>query len=109
MNDKPRAEKLPSALERLELVLLGIARAEPATRLCLEAGVSRELFYRWMRAARAGALQALEAKAPGPKRVRAEKAPQEPTRPFSPGAGGSAEAPTGAGLEGNAAGSGEGS
>ena len=80
MSQEPNAKKLPSPLERLELVLLGVARREPATALCAKAGVSRELFYRWMRAVREASLRALEAKAPGPKRIEPEKAPQEALR-----------------------------
>lgn len=45
--------------------------------LCVQAGVSRELFYRWMNLAREAALKALEAKPPGPKRVKAEDLPKE--------------------------------
>jgi len=80
MNQALNAKKLPSPLERLELVLLGIARREPATLLCEKAGVSRELFYRWMRVVREAGLKALEAKSPGPKRIMAEKAPKEALR-----------------------------
>jgi transposase-like protein len=80
MSEKPNAKKLPSPLERLDLILLGLARREPATKLCEQAGVSRELFYRWMRAVRAAGLKALEAKAPGPKRIEPEKAPKEALR-----------------------------
>ncbi|MEK9145260.1 MAG: helix-turn-helix domain-containing protein, partial [Elusimicrobiota bacterium] len=77
MEPTPRAVKLPSPRERLDLILLGLARREPATRLCEQAGVSRELFYRWMRAVREAGLKALEAKLPGPKRIEVEKAPKE--------------------------------
>jgi len=77
MSQPPKAVKLPSPLERLELILLGLDRREPATKLCKQAGVSRELFYRWMRAVREAGLKALEAKAPGPKRIPEEKAPKE--------------------------------
>ena len=66
--------KLVSPLERLDLVLLGVARESTATALCLQAGVSRELFYRWMRDVRAAALKALEAGKPGPK---PEREPEE--------------------------------
>ena len=59
--------KLPSPQERLELILLGIGRQETVEALCRQAGVSRELFYRWMKLVRAAALKALEAKLPGPK------------------------------------------
>jgi len=76
MENPPRAVKLPSPLERLELILLGLARREPVTGLCAQAGVSRELFYRWMRLVREAGLKALEAKAPGPKRIPQEKAPE---------------------------------
>lgn len=59
--------KLPSPTERMELILLGIARRQPVKTLCLQAGVSRELFYRWMKKVRKAALLALEAQLPGPK------------------------------------------
>lgn len=59
--------KLPSPQERLELILLGISRQGTVEALCLQAGVSRELFYRWMKLVRAAALKVLEAKQPGPK------------------------------------------
>jgi lysyl-tRNA synthetase class I len=61
--------KLPSPQERLELILLGIARQQPIQVLCQQAGVSRELFYRWMKRIKQMALKELEAKAPGPKMV----------------------------------------
>jgi transposase-like protein len=80
MSEAPRAKKLPSPQERLDLILLGIARLEPATALCAKAGVSRELFYRWMRAVRQASLKAVEAKLPGPKRIEPEKAPKEALR-----------------------------
>jgi transposase-like protein len=80
MSGTPNAKRLPSPQERLELILLGLARREPATALCRQAGVSRELFYRWMRAVREAGLKALAAKAPGPKRIEAEKAPREALR-----------------------------
>ena len=69
MKEKNRP-KLPSPQERLDLILLGLAHGKPVEALCREAGVSRELFYRWMRRVRTGALQALETQTPGPKRVR---------------------------------------
>lgn len=68
--EKKNRPKLPSPQERLDLILLGLARGKPVDLLCQEAGVSRELFYRWMQRVRTGALQALEAKTPGPKRVK---------------------------------------
>ena len=80
MSETPNAKKLPSPQERLELILLGLARREPATALCRQAGVSRELFYRWMRAVREAGLKALAAKAPGPKQIETEKAPKEALR-----------------------------
>jgi transposase-like protein len=80
MSETPNAKKLPSPQERLELILLGLARRESATALCKQAGVSRELFYRWMRAVREAGLKALAAKAPGPKLIEAEKAPKEALR-----------------------------
>ena len=62
--------KLPSPTERMELILLGIARQQPLKTLCRQAGVSRELFYRWMRKVRQAALLALEAEPPGPRPAR---------------------------------------
>ena len=62
--------KLISPVERLELVLLGVAREAPATELSRQAGVSRELFYRWMKLARRAALMALETGKPWPKPER---------------------------------------
>lgn len=59
--------KLASPRERLELILLGIGRQQTVEDLCGQAGVSRELFYRWMRLVREAALSVLEAKLPGPK------------------------------------------
>ncbi len=62
--------KLPSPQERLDLILLGLAKGQPVERLCRQAGVSRELFYRWMKRVRTSALEALETRKPGPKRVK---------------------------------------
>lgn len=59
--------KLASPQERLELILLGIGRQQTVEVLCQQAGVSRELFYRWMKLVQAAALKVLEAKLPGPK------------------------------------------
>jgi len=59
--------KLSSPQERLELILLGIGRQQTVENLCGQAGVSRELFYRWMKLVRGAALRVLEAKLPGPK------------------------------------------
>ena len=67
--EKKNRPKLPSPQERLDLILLGLARGKPVEILCQEAGVSRELFYRLMNRVRAAALKALEAKQPGPKTV----------------------------------------
>ena len=72
--------KLSSPQERLDLILMGLARQQPIKGLCRQAGVSRELFYRWMRAVREVGLKALEAKSPGPKLIEAEKAPKEVLR-----------------------------
>src|SRR5258708_1402388 len=68
--EKKNRPKLPSPQERLDLILLGLARGKSVEKLCQEAGVSRELFYRWMRRVRTGALNALETQRPGPKRVK---------------------------------------
>ena len=62
--------KLESPVERLELVLLGVAREASSTELCQQAGVSRELFYRWMKQVREASLMALEQGKPGPKPAR---------------------------------------
>lgn len=59
--------KLPSPTERMELILLGMSRARPIEALCLEANVSKELFYRWMGRVREAALRELEPRRPGPK------------------------------------------
>ena len=71
---EPMKNKLPSPEERLELILLGLARHVQVKDLCKQAGVSRELFYRWLRNVRIAGLKALEVKAPGPKAVPPEKA-----------------------------------
>jgi transposase-like protein len=72
--NEPIKSKLPSPEERLELILLGLGRRVPVRDLCRQAGVSRELFYRWLRSVRLAGLRALEAKLPGPKPVPPEKA-----------------------------------
>lgn len=64
--------KLPSPQERMELILLGMSRARPLEELCLQANVSRELFYRWMGRVRQAGLRALEPRRPGPKESRME-------------------------------------
>ena len=74
--NEPMKSKLPSPEERLELILLGLARRVPIRELCRQAGVSRELFYRWLRAVRLAGLRALESKAPGPKAIPPEQAEQ---------------------------------
>ena len=75
--NEPQRTKLSSPQERLELVLLCLARQIPVSRLCQEAKVSRELCYRWLKAVRQAGLRALEPKAPGPKRVKADPSPTE--------------------------------
>ena len=75
--NEPQKTKLSSPQERLELVLLCLSRQLPVKRLCQEAKVSRELCYRWLRAVRQAGLRALEPKAPGPKRVKADPSPTE--------------------------------
>lgn len=72
--EKPKQSKLPSPEERLELLLLGLARRVPVEELCRQAGVSRELFYRWLKRMRQAGLKALEAKEPGPKAIPPEEA-----------------------------------
>lgn len=65
--EEPKKAKLPSPEERMELILLGLARKVPVKELCRQAGVSRELFYRWLKRFRKAGLKALEAEEPGPK------------------------------------------
>ena len=67
--------KLASPEERMDLILLGLAREQTVEALCQQAGVSRELFYRWMKRVRTAGLQALLAKEPGPKAVPANPEP----------------------------------
>lgn len=61
--------KLPSPQERFELIMLALTRRQPVANLCRQAGVSRELFYRWINRVRQAGLTALAAKTPGPKEV----------------------------------------
>ena len=76
MSETPQ-KKLASPQERLELVLLCLARQVPVKQLCREAGISRELCYRWLRAVREASLKALEFKKTGPKRLKADPSPLE--------------------------------
>lgn len=75
--EKPSGKKLLSSQERLELVLLGLMREQAVETLCDQAGVSRNLFYRWLHQAREALLRALEAKKPGRKPKAAQQSPQE--------------------------------
>ncbi len=75
--EKPKQSKLASPEERLELILLGLARRVPVEELCRQAGVSRELFYRWLGRVRKAGLKALEAREPGPKAIPPENAEQQ--------------------------------
>ncbi len=50
-------------------------KSETVERLCRQAGVSRALFYQWLRRGREGLLQALEAKKPG--RKPEQRSPEE--------------------------------
>lgn len=67
-----RGVKLPSPEERFELILAGLQRREPIEKLCKQAGISRQVFYKWMNRVREAALTALEAERPGPKRASRE-------------------------------------
>ena len=69
--------KLSSPQERLELILLCLKEDVSVKQLCKEAGVSRELLYRWLKAFKDAGLKALEPKPSGPKPVREEEAPTE--------------------------------
>ena len=62
--------KLPFPPERLDLILLALSGQASVTELCKQAGVSRELFYRWMRRVKEASLAALEAQGPGPKKFK---------------------------------------
>lgn len=64
---KSQKAKLPSPRERLDLILLGLSRGQSVEELCRQAGISRELFYRWMKRVREAGLKALESQEPGPK------------------------------------------
>ena len=76
--EKPSGKKLLSPQERLELVLLALAREQNLGQLCSQAGVSRALLYRWMHQMREAGLKALEAKKPGRKpRPAGPEAPRE--------------------------------
>lgn len=70
--------KLTSPQERLELILLCLKGDVSVKQLCREAGVSRELLYRWLKSFKEAGVKALEAKASGPKRVtEADASPTE--------------------------------
>lgn len=70
--ENPKA-KLPFPPERLDLILLALSGQQPIKKLCQQAGVSRELFYRWMRRVKEASLQALETQVPGPKKHKDPK------------------------------------
>ena len=74
---EPSKTKLPSPQERLDLVLLGLIREQTVGKLCEQAGVSKALFYQWLRRGREGLLKALEAKKPGRKPAQEKQSPQE--------------------------------
>ena len=76
LKEKPKP-KLPSPEERLELVLLGLIREQTVENLCQQSGVSKALFYQWLRRGREGLLKALEAKRPGRKPLAEKTSPQE--------------------------------
>lgn len=75
--EKSLKTKLPSPEERLELVLLGLIREQTVEKLCGQSGVSRALFYQWLRRGREGLLKALEAKKPGRKRSQEQQTPED--------------------------------
>lgn len=74
---KSSKTKLPSPEERLELVLLGLIREQTVERLCAQSGVSRALFYQWLRRGKEGLLKALEARKPGRKSLSQEANPEK--------------------------------
>src|SRR4030043_237215 len=65
--------KLPFPPERLDLILLALSGQQPIKKLCEQAGVSRKIFYRWIRRGKEASLQALESQAPGPKKHKDPK------------------------------------
>lgn len=65
--------KLPFPPERLDLILLALSGQQPIKKLCNQAGVSRTIFYRWMRRVKEASLQALETQVPGPKKHKDPK------------------------------------
>lgn len=66
MRKKDSKIKLKSARERLELLLAGLSGKQDVKKLCRKAGISRELYYRWLKRVRKKSLQALRAGYPGP-------------------------------------------
>lgn len=74
---KTSKTKLPSPEERLELVLLGLIREQTVEKLCAQSGVSKALFYQWLRRGREGLLKALEAKKPGRKPLAQQASPDK--------------------------------
>ena len=70
--ENPKA-KLPFPPERLDLILLALSGQQPIKKLCDQAGVSRTIFYRWMRRVKEASLQALETQVPGPKKHKDPK------------------------------------
>lgn len=77
VEEKPSKTKLPSPEERLELVLLGLIREQTVETLCAQSGVSKALFYQWLRRGREGLLKALEAKKPGRRRAEEVATPED--------------------------------
>lgn len=75
--EKSSKTKLPSPEERLELVLLGLIREQTVEKLCSESGVSKALFYQWLRRGREALLKALEARKPGRKPAAQQTSPDE--------------------------------
>ena len=63
--------KLEDPKERLELILSGLSGKKDGAELCKEAGISRELYYRWLDRVREQALKALAPKESGPGRKEA--------------------------------------
>jgi len=65
------AEKMEDPKERLELILTGLSGKKDVAELCKEAGISRELYYRWLERVKEQALKALAPREPGPGRKEA--------------------------------------
>jgi transposase-like protein len=63
--------------EKLELILLHLSKEEAITTICREAGVSRTLFYRWIKQVGRALQEALESKKRGRRAKSILESPRE--------------------------------